>query len=697
MADLRDMVYAITFEMKDKTLDNVAKKQDEIDKKFNKISSSTDKVNKKLKDSKSNVEGISGKVSKLDSGVKTLFKSIAGAYAIRKTIDLGKQAINVFAEFEQGMANVRATMGQINDTDFERLKKAAIEGGSTTVYTSAQAAEALNYMALAGFKVDEAVSALPTVLDLAAGGGLDLARSSDIITDSMSALSLEVKDLNTFADQLAKTSQTTNTDVNQLGTAIITVGGLAKSANMDTQALNTQLGILANSGYKGAKGGTALRNVLLNLTAPTSEVSMLLEDLGVRVADKTTGQIRDLNDILIDLREKLGKYTQAQQNAILATIGEKQNVQALRILLKGAGDEYENLKTTIENSNGAAEQMADTQRDTVRGAITEMESAVQGAIITVLDSGTAMEGLKDKLKDVAGQITTIIETIQMSEKEPIMVDLYSSPQRIPADFPNVQAETETQIQEAQKTVDKWSKRIKNTIRGGVIGGFTITGAKVGTAIAPGLGTLVGGLIGAVSGAVVGFWPEIKQFSTETKEEFKEMGKEVAEWASGVKYNWNYMVNGMAETAKQNIDDVTELLFGFRRKFANFKPIQLIQNPIEAAYEASKTGQLPQDKPMVPWKGSDPLDLLPKFATGTNNTPDTFIAGDKGPEIVTGAKNHKVFSNRETQSLFGGSGVYAPVSIKIDGADKNKYEIAQEVKRELDNYFETLNEQMGFAE
>lgn len=687
MDDLRDLVYGISWDIKDSTLEKVAKEQDKIDKNFGKIADSTEKVNKKIDNSGSSIDDLSSKVSGLEGALKKTVKIVSGAYITRKMFEAGKAAVGVFADFEQGMANVRATMGKITDTDFEKLKRAAIEGGSKTVYTSSQAAEALNYMALAGFKVEESVSALPTVLNLAAGGGLDLARSSDIVTDSMSALSLEVSDLSKFADQLAKTSQTTNTNVDQLGTGIITVGGLARDTNMEIEDLNTWLGILADSGYKGQKGGVALRNVLLNLTAPADDVAMLLEDLGVRVADKTTGKIRNLNDILMDLRQELGKYTQAQQNAILSMIGGKENVQGLRILLKGAGDDYERLKQTITDSTGAAEEMANVQRDTLRGAFKELESAIEGSIITVLDSGTAMADWKKKIKDVASSLTEIIDAVHLLDETPEILQQPTIGKfaPMPADLPNMRDEMQKQLDEAQELVDGW----KNKIELGFAGFGMGIGAKMGFDI----GATVGHPIaGALIGAAIGAAPVMTK---KLKEAYKEFSNWLKPWGEKVKEDVIQRHNKIADNARKNIDEITQALFGFKSKFENFKPIQLIQSPIDTAIGTIKAGKAPQNS-IGPVKKANPYDMLPKFAAGTHNTPDTFIAGENGPELITGAKNKRVFNNKELQSTSNSNNAKQPnIIINIYGADKNQFEIAKEVKAVMEDFFGSINEQFGF--
>ena len=184
---------------------------------------------------------------------------------------LATAAVGVGSDFESGMSQVAATMGITTEEiangseEFDKLNKAAKDAGATTQFSATQAAEALNYMALAGYDADKAIETLPTVLNLAAAGGMDLATASDMVTDSMSALGDSAGTTESFVDKMAKTSQKSNTSVQQLGEALLTVGGTAKTLAGGVTEANTVLGIFADNGVKGAEGGTALRNVILQI------------------------------------------------------------------------------------------------------------------------------------------------------------------------------------------------------------------------------------------------------------------------------------------------------------------------------------------------------------------------------------------------------------------------------------------------
>lgn len=237
-------------------------------------------------------------------------------------------------------------------------------------------------MALAGYDVDKSVSTLPSVLNLAAAGGMDLATASDMVTDSMSALGDMAGTTESFVDKMAKTSQKSNTSVAQLGEAILTVGGTAKVLAGGTTEMNTALGILADNGVKGAEGGTALRNVILSLSAPTDKAAKKMQELGLEVFD-AQGNMRPLNDIFKDLDSTLSTMTQGEQTQVLNSIFNKVDLKSVNALLANSGERFNELSGYINDADGAASKMAETMNSGAQGAITKMKSALEGVGITI--------------------------------------------------------------------------------------------------------------------------------------------------------------------------------------------------------------------------------------------------------------------------------------------------------------------------
>ena len=315
-------------------------------------------------------------------------KKVGIAAAVGK---IGKASIDMGMTFEASMSQVAATMGMTKEEieggsdSFKLLEKAAKEAGATTQFSATESAEALNYLALAGYDAEGAVKMLPKVLNLAAAGGMDLARASDMVTDSMSALGIETKDADKFIDQMAKTSQKSNTSVAQLGEAILTVGGTAKVLKGGTAELNAQLGILADNGVKGAEGGTALRNIILSLSSPTDQAAKLMNKLGVEVFD-ASGKMRATNDIFNDLNRILGTMTEQKRTQVLSELFNKVDLKSANALLANSGERFNELSKQILNSEDAASNMAETMNSNLNGAITTLKSGLEGLAITIYDS-----------------------------------------------------------------------------------------------------------------------------------------------------------------------------------------------------------------------------------------------------------------------------------------------------------------------
>lgn len=260
-----------------------------------------------------------------------------GAFAV--------SSVKTGAQFDSSMAQVAATMGVTVD-EIQDLRVFAQEMGATTAFSASQAADALNYMALAGYDADKSMEMLPTVLNLAAAGGIDLASASDMVTDAASALGLTTEETAQMVDKMAQASSKSNTSVAQLGEAILTVGGTAKNLTGGTTELATALGIMADSGIKGAEGGTHLRNILLALNPTTKEAIEAFEDLGINAYD-AEGNLRPLNDTFSELAVKLQDYTAQEKQDLLSNIFNKTDLAAIDALLTAATYDMDGLKEAV--------------------------------------------------------------------------------------------------------------------------------------------------------------------------------------------------------------------------------------------------------------------------------------------------------------------------------------------------------------
>ena len=296
------------------------------------------------------------------------------------------KSVQAGMSFDSSMSQVAATMGTTVD-QISDLRDFAMDMGASTAFSATEAADALNYMALAGYNSEEAMTALPTVLNLAASGGIDPASASDMVTDAQSALGLSMEESAELVDKMAKTASKSNTSVSQLGSAILTIGGTAKNLAGGTTELATALGILADNGVKGAEGGTALRNIVLSLSAPTEKAAAVMDSLGVSAYD-SLGNLRPLKDTFTDLNNSLSQLTQEEQTNALSNIFNKVDLKSVSALLANTGERFDELSGYINNAAGAAQEMASVQLDNLEGDITLFKSALEGAQIAISDQLT---------------------------------------------------------------------------------------------------------------------------------------------------------------------------------------------------------------------------------------------------------------------------------------------------------------------
>ena len=332
---------------------------------------------------------------------KTVTPAIVGAGAVMTKTG---------ATFESAMSQVAATMGK-SKSEIKDLEKTAIEMGSKTSFSATQAAEGLNYLALAGYTSEQQIAALPKVLNLAAAGNMELADASDMLTDAMSSLGLASSDskelmnnMNVMVDQMAKTASKSNTSVAQLGEGILTVGGTAKQLAGGTTELNTVLGLLADNGIKASEGGTHLRNILLAMQPTTDAAANAFEKLGLKTYD-AQGNLRPLEDIFYDLKTAMSSMTEEEKQAIETAIFNKTDLLAVNALLSTSTDRWNELSGAIKDSSGAADKMSKTQLDNLKGDFTLLGSALEGLQIRFYNlANGSLRGIIQRITEVVDKL-----------------------------------------------------------------------------------------------------------------------------------------------------------------------------------------------------------------------------------------------------------------------------------------------------
>ena len=302
-------------------------------------------------------------------------------------------------EFDSAMSQVAATMGKTMDemegevgsvdlawgTFSGNLREYAQEMGAHTKFSAIESAEALNYMALAGYDTQKSMEMLPPVLSLAAAGNMDLARASDMVTDASSALGLTQEQTVDMVDQMAKAASKSNTSVEQLGDAMLRVGGTAKVMKGGTTELSTVLGLLADNGTKGAEAGTAMRNILMAIQGDKFEKTF--GAMGISAYD-AQGNLRSLKDVFMDMQTAMDGMTDEQRTDIISKTFNARDLKNVNALLGTSAKRWDELTEAITDSEGAAQEMADTQLDNLAGDITLLKSAFEGLKISVSDKLT---------------------------------------------------------------------------------------------------------------------------------------------------------------------------------------------------------------------------------------------------------------------------------------------------------------------
>lgn len=299
-------------------------------------------------------------------------------------VGVGVAASKLGIEFEKGMSEVAAASGATGD-ELKQLEKAARDAGATTDKSARDAADALKYMALAGWDVEDSQKALMPVLKLSSAANMDLGRTSDLVTDSMATLGLGIDDLDGYLDILAQTSRNSNTDVDKLGEAFLVVGGRLNLLGVSAEDGAVALGVLANNGIKGSEAGRGLNAVLTNLTAPTGQAQKALDELKISAFD-SSGEFIGLEETLKLVEEKTKDMTKEQQNMYYSMIAGKEHSKTFTALMSGLGGGFDELTGHINNSDGALEDMYNTATDNTMGAINNLKSALEELSLKIFDS-----------------------------------------------------------------------------------------------------------------------------------------------------------------------------------------------------------------------------------------------------------------------------------------------------------------------
>lgn len=350
---------------------------------------------RKMDESKARMEDARGSVDRLKGSFDAVQK---GATIMGGAVLTGIGAsVKIAADFEQSIARVGAISGATGD-DLKRLEDMAREMGATTTFSASEAAGALEFLSMAGYTVDDSISSLPGVLNLAAAAQVDLATSADIVSNIMQGFGMEASETGTAVDILSKTMNTANTDLPQLGGAMKMVAPVANALGISMEDTSTAIAMMSNAGIQGSQAGTTLRAALISLANPTGQTAKAMEELGIEVTD-SEGAMKPLPELIGHVAGKLDGMTEAQKTQTAAQLVGREAASGFLALLEVGEDGLADYSQALTDSAGTAQTMADVQNDTVNGAFKAFQSALEEvgiavgneylpAVRNIIDTGT---------------------------------------------------------------------------------------------------------------------------------------------------------------------------------------------------------------------------------------------------------------------------------------------------------------------
>lgn len=346
------------------------------------------------------IDAATAPISKLASIAKN--PVVQGASLIGASFGVA-ESVNSFQDFESMMSQVKAISGATGQA-FDDLTAKAQEMGATTKFTATESAEAFNYMAMAGWKPQQMIDGISGIMSLAAASGEDLGTTSDIVTDAITAFGLTAGDAGHFADVLAQASANANTDVSMLGESFKYVAPVAGAMKYSIEDTSLALGLMASANVKGSMSGTALKTSIANMVKPTNDMAEAMDKYGISITDGE-GNLKSLKGVIDNVRGSLGGLSRDEQTAVASTIFGKEAMAGMLAIVNASEEDYNKLSNAIYNANDAAEGMADTMLDNLKGSFTLMQSAIEGT------ENAFGKRLSPYLRGIAGGITDMMPEI----------------------------------------------------------------------------------------------------------------------------------------------------------------------------------------------------------------------------------------------------------------------------------------------
>lgn len=321
--------------------------------------------------------------------------------------------IQTYADFEAAMSEVKAISGATSE-EFAQLTDKANQMGAVTKFTASESAEAFKYMAQAGWDAKEMMDGIEGLMSLAAASGEDLGTTSDIVTDALTAFGMAAKDSGRFADVMAMAANATNTDVAKMGDTFKYVAPVAGALGYSIEDTAVAIGLMANNGIKASQAGTSLRSLLTNLTHPVGQAEDAINDLGISITN-ADGSVKPLSQTLQELRSKFGALSEAERAQYAAMLAGQEGMSGLLAIVNASDQDFADLTEQINNSSGAAEEMADIMMDNLAGKFELFTGALDSMKMSLGERFKpylmdALEWLTDKVPDVENALLTAMNS-----------------------------------------------------------------------------------------------------------------------------------------------------------------------------------------------------------------------------------------------------------------------------------------------
>lgn len=503
------------------------------------------------------LNGISSDISKvgkdfdglknLGQGISSVGKALTAGLTL-PIVGAGVASVKTASDFQGAMKEVSAISGATGK-DLDSLSNLAKEMGSTTKFSASESAEALKYMGMAGWKTQDMMEGLPSILSLASAGNTSLGATSDIVTDGLTSMGLSAKDAGKFADIMASTCSNANTNIELMGETLKYVGPVAGSLGIEMDDLSVAIGLMGNAGLKGGQAGTSLRAGLTNLVKPTKEMKKAMEKYGVELVKNADGSV-DLMGTMQNLRSTLGELDQTTQAQALASIFGKEAMSGWASIVNASEGDFNKLTDAINNSEGSAKKMADTMLEGSQGAIVEMKSALEGVAITI---GERLTPFLEKLADGVSKVCEWFQNLSPATQTFLMI-------------------VATLIASIGPLLLLIGGAISLFANLSIVAGAL--GISIGALVAPfGIAIAIIGAIIAIGYLLVSNWDLIKQKA-------KELGKNISDKFSEIKTNVTNKVN---EVKTNIVNKFNEAKNRVSEIFGNIK--QGIEDKINGARDA----------------------------------------------------------------------------------------------------------------